>query len=399
MVGRKEDATPMSFMSGRKNNDADWVVDFGSTKHITHNSDILKNIFQNRFEAPVVIPNGDVIPVKGRGECTLIGGAKIKNVLHIPKLTCNLLSVSRLTNDLQSAITFFPDFCVMQKLNTRNLIGTGECRRGLYRMRLIDNKRKAMMTSGDTWHKRLGHASVDKLTHIDFPEQRPNKTTKTPIVDEEITEIQDPSENINVGETPSNKSPSVEVASPLTQHMNENEIETSHRFLPNQDNHDVFPQVEVAEHVRAKRNKSQPKYLDDFIVKLTPPVDHACTSPNSSTVHPLTNFVSYTKFSKSHKAFLAAIDSNDEPKHFHQAIKDVKWKEAMKKEIRALEENGTWTLQELPEGKHVIDSKWVYKVKYKPNGEVERYKARLVAKGFQKWKVLITMTLLPLWQS
>ena len=54
----------------------------------------------------------------------------------------------------------------------------------------------------------------------------------------------------------------------------------------------------------------------------------------------------------------------------------------MKKEIRALEENGTWTLESLPEGKRAIDSKWVYKVKYRPNGEVERYKARLVAKGF-----------------
>lgn len=54
----------------------------------------------------------------------------------------------------------------------------------------------------------------------------------------------------------------------------------------------------------------------------------------------------------------------------------------MQKEVSALEENGTWTLEELPPGKRVIDSKWVYKIKYKPTGEVERYKARLVAKGF-----------------
>ncbi|GJU02223.1 putative RNA-directed DNA polymerase [Tanacetum coccineum] len=62
-------------------------------------------------------------------------------------------------------------------------------------------------------------------------------------------------------------------------------------------------------------------------------------------------------------------------------LKDVRWIEAMKQEIQALEENKTWTLEELPKGKRAIDSKWVYKIKYKPNGDVERYKARLVAKG------------------
>lgn len=54
----------------------------------------------------------------------------------------------------------------------------------------------------------------------------------------------------------------------------------------------------------------------------------------------------------------------------------------MQREITALEENNTWELTPLPPGKNAIDSKWVYKIKYKPNGEVERYKARLVAEGY-----------------
>lgn len=50
--------------------------------------------------------------------------------------------------------------------------------------------------------------------------------------------------------------------------------------------------------------------------------------------------------------------------------------------MKALEDNDTWLLTTLPPHNRAIASKWVYKVKYKSNGEIERYKARLTAKGF-----------------
>jgi hypothetical protein len=57
---------------------------------------------------------------------------------------------------------------------------------------------------------------------------------------------------------------------------------------------------------------------------------------------------------------------------------------AMDEEHRALIQNGTWHLVPPPRGKNVIDCKWVYKIKRKANGDIERYKARLVAKGFKQ---------------
>ena len=54
----------------------------------------------------------------------------------------------------------------------------------------------------------------------------------------------------------------------------------------------------------------------------------------------------------------------------------------MKTGIKALEENNTWVVTDLPSNKHLIGCKWVYKVKYKFDGTIERYKARLVAKGY-----------------
>lgn len=56
----------------------------------------------------------------------------------------------------------------------------------------------------------------------------------------------------------------------------------------------------------------------------------------------------------------------------------------MEEEISALHKNETWDLVPKPKGVKPISSKWVYKVKRKSNGSVDRYKARLVASGFSQ---------------
>ncbi|MCO5562680.1 hypothetical protein L7F22_016308 [Adiantum nelumboides] len=59
---------------------------------------------------------------------------------------------------------------------------------------------------------------------------------------------------------------------------------------------------------------------------------------------------------------------------------------AMQSEFDALIENDTWTLCDLPPGKKAIGTKWVYKLKRKPDGEIDCYKARFVAKGYTQQK-------------
>ena len=44
--------------------------------------------------------------------------------------------------------------------------------------------------------------------------------------------------------------------------------------------------------------------------------------------------------------------------------------------------NKTWNLVPLPEGKKTVGCKWVFSIKHKADGSIERYKARLVAKGY-----------------
>ena len=71
----------------------------------------------------------------------------------------------------------------------------------------------------------------------------------------------------------------------------------------------------------------------------------------------------------------------------------------MSNEIKALEVNNTWSLQPLPPGKKAIGCKWVYKVKYKVDGTVERFKARLLPRGILKRRALIILKHFHLLQS
>ena len=54
----------------------------------------------------------------------------------------------------------------------------------------------------------------------------------------------------------------------------------------------------------------------------------------------------------------------------------------MDEEFAALQLNHTWVLVPPPPGHHVVGCKWVFKLKQKPDGTIDRHKARLVAKGF-----------------
>ena len=46
--------------------------------------------------------------------------------------------------------------------------------------------------------------------------------------------------------------------------------------------------------------------------------------------------------------------------------------------------NDVWEVVPKPEGKSVVSSKWIYKIKHIANESIEKYKARFVAHGFSQ---------------
>ncbi|KAI1004927.1 hypothetical protein K3495_g3289 [Podosphaera aphanis] len=74
------------------------------------------------------------------------------------------------------------------------------------------------------------------------------------------------------------------------------------------------------------------------------------------------------------------------PRSYKQAIADPMfgkmWKKAIDEEIQALTLNQTWEEAFVPTDANLISTKWVFTVKLKPDGTLDRFKARLVARGF-----------------
>ena len=57
-------------------------------------------------------------------------------------------------------------------------------------------------------------------------------------------------------------------------------------------------------------------------------------------------------------------------------------KEAMQEEMDSMSKNQVWELVDLPPGRKAIGNKWIFKVKCKADGSIDKFKARLVAKGY-----------------
>ncbi|CAI7865939.1 unnamed protein product [Closterium sp. NIES-53] len=85
--------------------------------------------------------------------------------------------------------------------------------------------------------------------------------------------------------------------------------------------------------------------------------------------------------------FFSPVEMPGEPATLKEALESSdaeEWKKAMESELKSIEENGTWELVELPEGRKAITSKWLFKIKSDADGKIERYKSRLVVKGYQQ---------------
>ena len=102
------------------------------------------------------------------------------------------------------------------------------------------------------------------------------------------------------------------------------------------------------------------------------------------------------RLSESNKSFVNQLSTVSIPNSVQEALADPRWKAAMNEEMKSLQKNETWELVDRPQGKKPVGCRWVYTMKYKADGKIERFKSRLVAKGYtQTYGIDYTNTFLP----
>ncbi|KAG2725978.1 hypothetical protein I3760_01G090300 [Carya illinoinensis] len=88
-----------------------WIIDSGATDHMTGCSKLFSSYSPCAGNKRVKIADGSLSVISGTGTIQLTSLLTLHDVLHVPNLSCNLLSISKLTSDHQCQANFYSSYC------------------------------------------------------------------------------------------------------------------------------------------------------------------------------------------------------------------------------------------------------------------------------------------------
>jgi hypothetical protein len=150
-----------------------WLIDSGASKHMTGQRDILSFLTKGNFPQKVTLGDDYQYPIKGVRESNYKLDSrtpkKMKDVLYVPGLTKNLLSILAL--DKKGFIVAFIDGEVPMWPKGKTMeeaIVIGKEEGGLYKLK---GHSEAALTHSienpyELWHRRLAHIKYKELPYV-----------------------------------------------------------------------------------------------------------------------------------------------------------------------------------------------------------------------------------------
>lgn len=151
--------------------DTNWYMDSGATDHVT--SELKKVTTREKYnrQDQVHTASGSGMDIRHVGSSILHtpnSSIHLNKILHVPQAHKNLVFVHRLARDNDVFLEFHPDNFFIKDQDTRSTILEGRCEKGLYPLKVQQNKQALGVTKASTslWHHRLGHASSHVVHQI-----------------------------------------------------------------------------------------------------------------------------------------------------------------------------------------------------------------------------------------
>ncbi|KAI4353620.1 hypothetical protein L6164_002554 [Bauhinia variegata] len=152
-----------------------WLLDTGASHHVT--TDLNNLSIHNPYDGSddIVMGDGSALPITHTGSTTLSTPSydfSLHNVLFVPTMKKNLISISQFCKTNHTSIEFLPTSFHVKDLRTGKILLQGRTKDGVYEWPVSSPKSSSLVafssikTTSSQWHHRLGHPSSAILRHI-----------------------------------------------------------------------------------------------------------------------------------------------------------------------------------------------------------------------------------------
>ncbi|KAL6344748.1 hypothetical protein AAG906_002654 [Vitis piasezkii] len=360
---------------------SDWYLDIGASTHMTPDLSHLDQASNYTGKDHVVVGNGASF-----------------SITHtvVPRLTKNLLSISKLTSDFPLTVTFTNNFFSFQNCQTRRVVATGKRDGGLYVLKRGNSvfisilKNKALhkpvwpsfsilifLLAFGLTPSALQPTSSTVCSHR-FSEGiiLPTKVFAI-LIPPPLSFISPAMLNLMNTTFPPEMAPSMPHIDPPPM----SSLHHSPLITPSGSNPCVICPDPMDKSLQVTDSLAGPS--SPLLEPRPPPIasNVALTPAPPLGSHLMLTRAKTSIFKTHHPANLGVLSSSRLLSALLASINPT-WLAAMDEEVQALQHNRTWVLVSRPAHTNIVGSKWVFRTKYLSDGSIERLKARLMAKGW-----------------
>jgi hypothetical protein len=123
---------------------------------VTHQTDKFQDLTEHHGKNSLVVGNGEKLAIVATGSSKL-KPLNLHDILYVPNINKNLLSVSKLAADNNIFVEFDENCCFVKDKLTGKVILKGLLKDGLYQLSGTKKNPSAYVSVKESWHRRLGH--------------------------------------------------------------------------------------------------------------------------------------------------------------------------------------------------------------------------------------------------